>query len=163
MADNRMRGTRHHRTTRGFTLIEVMISLFVFALLTVIFASSLILGKASSKMNGQYAQAISLCQHKIDQLRAVGYGRLNYTELDDAEIVDPSPTSSPYSFVVVDEVANYLPGPSHTQGPTATLTIANHPTDTRVKAITVSISWRASPTRTANSTVTLRAYIANAD
>jgi len=43
---------------RGFTLVEAMISLFVFGLVTVIFASSLIVGKSASTMNGQYAQAI---------------------------------------------------------------------------------------------------------
>ena len=137
--------------------MEVMIALFVFALVTVIFASSLIVSKAACGMNGQYAQAISLGQHKIDQLRAIGYGRLTYTEMDDAQIVDPTPTSSPYSFVLVDEVANYLPNP------TATLTIASHPTDTRVKAITVTITWRASPRRASNSSLILRAYIANSD
>lgn len=160
MGQSNMHGGRMRSRARGFTLVEVMIAMFVFALVTVIFASTLMLSKTASKMNGQYAQAISLAQHKIDQLRAVGYGRLIYTELDDAQIVDPTPATSPYTFVLVDEVASYLPNP------TATLTIANATNSydpTRVKLVTVTITWKASPRRPDTSTLTYRAYIANAD
>lgn len=150
------------RNARGITLIEAMISLFVFALVTVLFSSSLILGRTSSRMNGQYAQAISLCQHKIDQLRAVGYGRLTYAELNDAGIVDDSPTNSPYSFVGCDQVVNFLPNVDKNTPPVATLSITDH-TDSRVKIATVTVTWKASPNRSANSTVTMTAYIANAD
>jgi type II secretory pathway pseudopilin PulG len=142
---------------RGFTLVEAMISLFVFGLVTVIFASSLIVGKSASTMNGQYAQAISLGQHKIDQLRVMGYGKLTYIELQDADRVDATPTTQPYSFVGVDQVATCLPNP------TAQLWIADAAgsyDSTRVKLVTVIITWKASPRRTTNSTLTLRAYIA---
>ncbi len=142
--------------------MEVMISLSVFALVTVMFASSLMLGKSASKINGQYAQAISLCQHKIDQLRAVGYGRLTYAELNDAGIVDGNPTTSPYSFVLSDQVASYLPKIDKNTPPIATLAITNH-TDSRVKIATVTVTWKASPNRSTRSTVTMTAYIANAD
>lgn len=142
--------------------MEVMISLFVFALVTTLFASSLILGKSASTINGQYAQAISLCQHKIDQLRAVGFGRLTYTELNDAGIVDDNPTTSPYSFVLCDQVASYLPKIDKNTPPIATLSITNH-SDSRVKIATVTVTWKAAPNKTTNSTVTMTAYIANAD
>ncbi len=156
-----MYSTDKHNRARGFTLIEVMIALFVFALVTVIFASSLILAKQSSKMNGQYAQAISLAQHKIDQLRAVGYGRLVYAELDDPEnIIDSTPTSSPYHFEHVDDIASYL------SNATATIKIedaGSSYSSSRVKLVTVTITWKASPTRTTMSTLVQKAYIANAD
>lgn len=146
---------------RGFTLVEVMIALFVFALVMVLFAMSLVMAKQASKLNGQYAQALSLAQHKIDQLRAVGYGRLVYTELDDPQnIIDAVPTTSPYSFVGVDEVANYLPNP------TATLAITDATgsyDSSRVKLVTVTITWSASPTRASRSTLVQRAYIANTE
>ena len=160
MGYSRMYGTTAHirrGPRRGFTLVEAMISLFVFGLVTVIFASSLVVAKSASTMNGQYAQAISLGQHKIDQLRAMGYGRLTFTELRNAERVDATPTTSPYSFAGVDAVATCLPNP------TATLTIADAAgsyDSTRVKVVTVTMTWKASPTRTGNSTLTLRAYIA---
>jgi len=98
-----MAKSRNH-SNKGFTLVEVMISLITFAVLTVIFGATVPLAKKTAHMNGQYAQALSLCQHKIDQLRAVGYGRINYTELSDAGIIDDSPTTSPFSFNEVDQV-----------------------------------------------------------
>lgn len=143
---------------RGFTLVEVMISLMVFGFLTVIFASSVIVAKTSSKMNGQYAQAISLCQHKIDQLRAVGFGRINYIELDDAGIIDASTLTSPYTFTQVDEVGNYLASPA------AVLDAHLEPgTSDKVMHVIVTISWRAAPLRTQHSTQSLEAYIVNVE
>ena len=76
------------RRRSGLTLMEVMVSLFVFSLLIVVFSSSLIVGKSAAKINGEYAQAISLAQHKIDQLRAIEYGRLTYSELSEGGFVD---------------------------------------------------------------------------
>ena len=145
-----------HGSVSGFSLIEVMIALFVFALLAIIFSSTLIVAKSASTMNGQYAQAISIAQHKIDQLRAMGYGRLVYIELQEANRVDTTHTSSPYVFNGVDTVANYLPNPS------TSLRIENSDEydSTRVKLVTVTVSWRATPTSTVDSSVTLRAYIA---
>jgi len=143
---------------RGGALLEVMIALMVFACMMITFASSIIIAKSSSKMNGQYAQAISLCQHKVDQLRAVGFGRLNYTELNDAGIVDDTPTQSPYSFVVSDDVSSYL------YSATATLTLSTVAgTNNDVILATVTISWKASPHRQQNSVVTVQAQITNVD
>jgi len=143
---------------RGSTLVEVLMALVVFAVLTTMFGSSVIVAKSSSQINGQYSQAVSLCQHKVDQLRAVGFGRLNYTELNDAGIIDDAPTSSPFSFLVVDGVSEYL------ASPTATVTIASHATESRVKVATVTVSWRAGPRRAGNSSsYTVRAYIANVE
>lgn len=146
------------RGRRGLTLIEVMVALFIFALLTILFASSLVVGKSAATINGQYAQAISLAQHKIDQLRAVGYGRLTYTELDDAGIIDATPTTAPYSFAVVDNVVS-SDAATPLIGATATLNITDY--DARVKLITVTIKWRSNAKRSAlSSQVTQYAQIA---
>jgi hypothetical protein len=132
-------------------------ALFVFALLTVLFASSLVLSTTASGMNGQYAQALSLCQHKMDQLRAVGYGRLDYIELNDAGIVDASPSASPYRFMTQDSVGSLL------QNASTSLAIVPLASDARVKVVTVTISWKASSGRTTNSTASLVGYIANTE
>lgn len=150
------------RRRSGLTLMEVVISLFVFSLMIVVFSSSLIVGKSASKINGEYAQAISLAQHKIDQLRAIEWGRLVYSELQEGGFIDSSPTSSPYSFAVVDGIADYLPGAAGGRPPTAILKIENHPTDSRMKKITVIITWRSSPRRANDSKVEQIAYISNA-
>lgn len=154
------------RRRRGFSLTEVIIALFVFALLTTLFAGSMMVSNAATGMNGQYAQALSLCQHKMDQLRAVGYGRLDFTELNDAGIVDATPTASPYSFMVQDSVASVLAlddGHGHTVPPTATVTIVNSATDTRVKVVTVTVTWKSASRRMTTSKASIVGYIVNTE
>lgn len=163
--DQRVADRRRRR--RGFTLTEVVVALFVFGLLTLIFAGSLMVSNAATGINGQYAQALSLCQHKMDQLRAVGYGRLNFTELNDAEIVDATPTTPPYSFVVQDSVADVL-ALKNKQGqvvtaPTTSIAIVNSATDARIKVVTITVTWRSASRRISNSSARLVGYIANTE
>jgi len=141
------------RANGGFTLIEVLLALAMLVVLTFVFTACATASRKVAKMNGQYSQAISLCQHKIDQLRAVGYGRVNYTELEDAEIIDGTPTSSPYSFKVVDDVAAYLPSP------TATVRVQSIASN-QLK-VTATVTWRNTTYQTKTSTMSLSAIIAN--
>lgn len=140
----------------GFTLVEVLVSLAVFAAITLIFATSVPLVEKASHVNGQYAQAISLCQHKIDQIRAVGYGRLNYQELADAGIIDTTPTTQPFSFAQVDDVADFLPQP------TARLTVVDIVAN-KVSRVTVTITWRQAAHLDRTSQLTMSALVANVE
>ena len=146
----------HSRAIRGFTLVEVIVSLAVFAAITMIFATSIPLVEKASHVNGQYAQAISLCQHKIDQVRAVGYGRLNYTELSDAGIIDSSPTSQPFSFAVVDDVGDFLPQPQ------AQMSIVDL-TAGKVCRVTVTITWKQAAHTYKTSQLSISALVANVE
>src|SRR5207248_526185 len=93
-----------------------------------------------SRMVGNYQQASSIVQHKIDQLRAVGYGRLDSANLHAAlDIVDASPTNSPYSFTTVDNLASIYPG--------ATGTIAVSDYSSHIKQVTVTLTWSGSPVK----------------
>lgn len=94
---------------RGFTLVEVMLAMFVVAIGVLAFAALYPTAAKSSRMNGFYAQAISAGQHKVDQLRAVGYGRLTYSELRAAGIIDAAPTLPPYRFEAIDALDVELP------------------------------------------------------
>ncbi len=146
---------RAYLDNKGLSLIEVMISLSVFMVLMLIFATSVPMAQKTAKMNGQYAQAISLCQHKIDQVRAVGYGRLNYTELEDAGIIDAIPKTSPYSFTSVDDVTEYLPSP------TTKLTIQSLGTD-QLK-VTASLTWKTAAHQSKTTTASLSAIVTNVE
>lgn len=140
---------------RGFTLVEVVVSVAVFSFLMIVFATSVPLAEKTSHMNGQYAQAISLCQHKIDQMRAVGYGRITYTELSDAGIIDDAPSNLPFSFVGVDEVANYLPNP------TAVINVQDIAAG-QVK-LTVTMTWSVASHQSKTSTASLSAIVTNVE
>jgi hypothetical protein len=132
-----------------------MVSLFIFALVALIFSGTISASLRAGRLNGQYAQATSLCQHKIDQMRAVGFGRLNYTELSDAGIIDDDPSSQPFSFAQVDDVASYLPQ--------ASTSIRIETVDSSVVKVTVSISWKKVAHESKVSTMSIYALIANAE
>ena len=52
------------------------------------FSAMLPMASKASRMVGSYQQAASMVQHKIDQCRAIGYGRLTYSELLTAGVID---------------------------------------------------------------------------
>lgn len=139
----------------GFTLVETIISLMVFSLLILTFAGTMSVSLRAGKLNGQYAQATSLCQHKIDQMRAVGFGRLNYIELSDAGIIDDYPTVLPFSFAQIDEVGSYLSS--------ATATINIQTVSSTVYKVTVDISWKNVTYGDRRSTMSVTGLIANVE
>jgi len=106
-----------------------------------------------SRMNGNYSQAISLAQHKVDQLRAVGYGRLNYSELLAASIIDPQPTAGPFRFDGVDQIATFLPNP------VATLSFAS--AGFNVMQATITIAWAGAPDKAMQGTYDVKVLIPN--
>ncbi|HVK03597.1 MAG TPA: type II secretion system protein [Armatimonadaceae bacterium] len=151
------------RRRRGaaFTLVEVMTAMMVFVVLTLLFATSLPVSRKTARMNGQYTQATSLCQHKIDQLRARGYGGLTYTELKNTGIIDATPITSPYSFRTIDGVGDVLPG-AVTEIRVDAPTSADVPISavrSNTKKVTVTIRWKKTTFETATSEMSLTALI----
>jgi len=108
----------------------------------------------TGKMVGNHQQAASLVQHKIDQLRGVGWGRLNHTEMVNAGIIDANPGASPYSFVLVDGI--------HGMYVEAVATITVEDFSPQVKKVTVTLTWTGSAQRQGNGTLTASALIAKA-
>lgn len=146
--------------SRGFTLIEVVVALLAFAAIVVIFDASIILSEKASYMNGQYAQAISLCQHKIDEVRAVGFGRLDYTDLLDADIIAGSPQASPYAFSASDGVGDVLPNA------TTSLTVGpwpGDPTNTAILQVSATVTWTPASFNSKTSSLTLTGLITNVE
>jgi prepilin-type N-terminal cleavage/methylation domain-containing protein len=142
------------RRKPGYTLIEVLVSLFVVSMGAIMYTSMLPMAAKGSRMVGNYQQASSLVQHKIDQLRAVGYGRLDYTDLlASLDIIDAAPTSSPYSFTTVDGLSSIYPG--------ATGTIAISTYAANIKQVTVTLTWAGSPLKQDTGSISAVALIAN--
>lgn len=127
------RGPSGPRARRGYSLIEVMVATFLLTMGVLVFTALAPVSAKASKMNGNYAQALSIAQHKVDQLRAVGYGRLNHADLLAAEVVDASPSAVPYRFDTAEGLANYYPSF------TSSITFTDVSTDLR--RATVSVTW----------------------
>jgi Tfp pilus assembly protein PilV len=140
------------RKKLGYTFIEVMVSLFLVSMGAIMFSSMMPMAAKGGHMVGNYQQASSLVQHKIDECRSVGYGRLTYSELQTAGIIDASPTSSPYSFTGVDGLTSIY------VNATGTLTITDF--SATIKQVTVTLTWTGSPSRQGNGTLTAVALIA---
>jgi prepilin-type N-terminal cleavage/methylation domain-containing protein len=140
------------RRRRGFTWIEVLASIFVVGITATLFGSLFPMAAKSQAMVANHQQALGLIQHKIDQMRAVGYGRLTYTELKDASIIDASPTVSPFRFDGVDGLSTIYPAA------TGTITITDF--STTIRQVSVTLTWTGSARRQGNGSLTLSALIA---
>jgi prepilin-type N-terminal cleavage/methylation domain-containing protein len=137
----------------GYTLIEVLVSLFVISMGAIMYTAMLPMAAKGSRMVGNYQQASSLVQHKIDQLRAVGYGRLDFTNLRSSlDIIDATPTTSPYSFTTIDNLSSIYPG--------ATGTIAISDYSSTIKQVIVTLSWTSSPLKQDKGSLSAVALIA---
>ena len=153
------------RRSAGFTLVETMISLFVFGMMTLLLGTvlpTLTRGQTSGRC---YAQSALLGQHKIDQIRQGGFTKLTAPQLASAGLIDtnadttpmtatnpaglPSGTTS-YSFTSVDGLVDsgtskgFFP-----PGSTGVLSLSpalgaqggNAPSTTQAWQVTVTISW----------------------
>jgi prepilin-type N-terminal cleavage/methylation domain-containing protein len=140
------------RKKRGYTLIEVIVALGLVAAGTLAFGAMVPMSARSSRMNANYQQAVSLLQHKIDQCRAVGWGRLTYSELHNAGIIDDSPTTSPFNFATVDTLTSIYPAC------TGTIQVSDY--SSVIRQVTVTLTWTGSPVRQGNGTLTATALIA---
>lgn len=133
---------------RGAGLIDVMLTLFLLGVAGMIFSAVFPTCIRSTKQAQEYKIAAAISQKKMEQLRAVSYDLLNYTQLTSRSVVDSSPGSSPYSFTTVDSLSTLLPSG------TGTLTVQDINSDTR--QVTVTVSWRGTGTATRSiQTVTL--------
>jgi type II secretory pathway pseudopilin PulG len=136
----------------GFTLVEAVVSMMIVAASAGVFFALLPMSFKTGKMVGTHQQAASLIQHKVDQMRGVGYGRLSYAELKDAGIIDASPGSQPYSFKTVDGLTAIY------SVPTATITITDY--SATVKQVRVNLVWTGSSMKQGRGDMSITALIA---
>jgi type II secretory pathway pseudopilin PulG len=140
-----------NRRRRGFTWIELLIAAFIVSLSAITLVALMPMSAKTQGMVGDYNQAASLVQHKIDQMRAVGYGRLNYTELQAAQIIDTTPATSPFEFNVVDDLDTLFPN--------ARGSIVISDFNSGVRQVTVTVTWSGSSMRQGNGTLTTTSLI----
>jgi prepilin-type N-terminal cleavage/methylation domain-containing protein len=136
---------------RAFTLIEVLAAIFMFGLAAASFAALLQSSARTQASASTYQQAASLAQHKIDQLRGVGYGRLVYGELLSAGVIDAAAKASPYSFTQIDGLTEIHPNA------TGTIQVSEYGKGMRLA--TVTVSWPTDGKRRVDGTVTLVALV----
>ncbi len=151
-----------HRPRRaGFTIIEVVLSLTIFLMMTLVFAAAFPLVSSQAQASDNSAQAAMLVQHKMDQMRAAGFsGLAQSSSLTAAQpgYADPGSASGPsvpytVTFTGVDGLAatsgpgsGYFPagtrGTITVQDLSAVNTALNVPAGS-IYEVTVTITWPA--------------------
>ena len=85
---------RHRRGAVGMNLVEVLLAMLVFLMIALMFGAAIPAATRGTRYSGNFQQAISVVQHKLDQLREADYSRLNPTEMDARNIIDSTGTCS---------------------------------------------------------------------
>ena len=113
---------RKLRSQRAFTLVEVVLSLIVLGMMIIVVAACCPMILRQSSSSNYYAEAAMIAEHKIDQIRAVGFstatiGQGTGTWIGAAgqdvsyaanliadDIIDPGQTAGPYTFTTIDNL-----------------------------------------------------------
>jgi expansin (peptidoglycan-binding protein) len=108
--------------------------MIIFLMMIIMFAAVFPLAVRGAIFSNNYAQAVALCQHKMDQLRDAGWNKMDYTDLNGDGVVDTAAAGNQniangLSFVTTDNLASFYPA-----GCTGTLKVT---TDANVAANTV--------------------------
>lgn len=135
-----MSGTRAFRSQAGFGLADAIASIMLLAIVGAVFAALFPSSFNCSAQAREYKLAAAIAQRKMEQLRAMEYESLTQPVLRAGGVIDESPTTSPFSFTVVDSVSEQLPGG------TGTITISDTASDR--KLVRVRVQWTARNGRT---------------
>ncbi len=152
----------------GFTLVEMMIAVFVFWMMIALFGAILPIAGQGSRSGSSYAQAALLAQHKIDQVRQGGFNKMNPGQMVNMNIIDANADRTPktaavpaglpagtvsYSFTgadnLVDNGANKGYFAAGAQGilslsPALGGQGGNAPATTQALQVTVTLTWPSS-------------------
>src|SRR5262249_5268262 len=137
-ADIPLNPGKQMKNREGFSLIEVMIAVLVLSFTVALFGALYPMSMRLRSKSENVTQATMIAQQKIEQIRSIPYDSLTFSSLRSNNLVDASPTSAPYSFTTIDNLANKLPQP------TGTVSISNAGTGTHtadLKLVTVTVSW----------------------
>lgn len=146
-----MRGRR-----RAFTLMEVVLSIFLLAVVAVIFGALFPIGQRLSGGAKWRAQALMLAERRMEAVKLLGYGNLTYDGLRAYGLIDASPNTSPFSFTNTDDASNESPAKMLPQG-TGQIVVEDVAWD--VKRVIVRVGWRDANGR--RQTVELRTLVTN--
>lgn len=116
---------------RGFSLIEIVVSLFIFSVLLILF-QSLLTGDANARATKDEGTALSAARSELEQLRTSGY--------------DALPVAGPITNDLVTQELN------------GSMALAESDYNAKTKQVTVTVTWKE-PERSTPSTVSLTTLI----
>ena len=150
--------SRISKDNTGFSLLEAVLSIGLFLLTALMFGATAPIASRATTINSEYDQAVSFCQHKIDECRQLGYGRLDYADFISIPMIDASPSTAPFSFTAIDNLSTsklaQVTGTLNVTTPAAPLV-----TGALYKEVTVTVTWVSGTFAKRTNTVSLVAEI----
>jgi prepilin-type N-terminal cleavage/methylation domain-containing protein len=150
---------RKERSQQGFTMMEVILSLFIFTLMALIVTAAIPISARSIRYGNDYVQAATLAMHKVNQVQEAGYANMNrslngtYLVVDTNGSLPNSNTngtaSGTASFTLRDNLSSYFVG--GVSDPAGILSIAPYApsmsvvggvTSYSVIEVTIEVRWR---------------------
>lgn len=151
----------------GFTLVEIMLALFVFGMITLLFGAIFPVASRAGHTAGNYAEAAMIGQRKIDQCRQAGYANIYGSGVSNKMIAlgiidNPQPSGFPivngatttYSFTLADKLVTNGTVPGYFQaGTTGILSIGpvpngagwNAPSIGQAVLVKATLQWASGP------------------
>ncbi|MEI7985328.1 MAG: type II secretion system protein [Armatimonadota bacterium] len=128
------------RKNNGFTLIEVMLSVFMVTCAGAILASAMPAATVS-RMKGNYLnKAANFAQKEVELMKAQTYSNLTATKLFSADLIDSTSTIATNTYscnntdaAVGDRVSDILPN--------GTASVKIEQVDLELKRITLTVNW----------------------
>lgn len=135
----------HWNTRKGFSLIEVLLSIVVFAMLVTVFISSMIYGQESERLAGDRARATFLAQEGLEAVRNMRDENISNLANGNHGL---AVSGNVWSFSGTSDVTDIF-----------TRTIIISDIDTTTKLITSNITWKQNEQR--NGSITLAGRLNN--
>jgi len=125
---------------RGFSLIEVLIAVFVVSLCAVVVAATMPTANRSRRKADLTSKAVGLAQKQVEAIRGLGYANATASQLQTYGLIDSvSPVSTDtYSFTNSDSAR--LDNPSRVL-PSGVGRVKIEQADIDLRRITVTVTW----------------------
>lgn len=144
------------RRARGFTLAEMVLSIFLLGVVAVVFGALFPIGQRLSGGAKWQAMAMGLAQRRMEAVKLLGYNNLTYEGLRAYGLIDANPNISPFSFTNTDDALRESPARMLPSGQ-GQIVIEDVAWD--VRRVIVRVTWRDIDGRTRQ--VELRTLVTN--
>lgn len=99
------------RSQRGALLVDAVIGMFFFVLLSLSVLSLFPVIKRGEQISTERAKAVQMCNRILEHVQMLGAKDVNYSNLVALNLIDDTTNAQPYSFthVPMDEASLYSP------------------------------------------------------
>jgi hypothetical protein len=102
---------RRLRSKSGIGMVDALVTACLLCGVGLIFGVTFSSGFSAVRQSGDNSRAVALAQQKLEQVRSIPFEDLSYIGLRSGySKIDATPSTTPFSFTSIDNVAGVLPG-----------------------------------------------------